>query len=140
MSELKKEDFIDHKYRDEKWQNLVSEIIDYLEGTTDDQWCVDVVKNRDNGNCLFGHVFDFFSKKWGEEKASQGWEWFESAVSTTFYVYPINDGKNPDYPQSTPKERCIALMKNILSGDQLTTMEGIDYAMAEYRANGESKG
>lgn len=46
-------------------------------------------------------------------------ETFEDCISSTFAVYAVNDGKNSDYPQETPKERCLAYILNIIHGKEL---------------------
>lgn len=89
-------------------------IIPYIENTTEDSWCMDVVKTKDGKNCLFGHLFDL--------GGSELMDWFEN-IATTYMVYPVNDGQNPLYPQPTPKQRCIAYLKDLQSGKAKTTYE-----------------
>lgn len=89
-------------------------IIDYLEGTEEQSWCTDVVKTQDGKNCLFGHLFDL--------GGSELMDWFEN-IATTFMVYPVNDGENEKYQQPTPKQRCIAYLKDLKSGKEKTTYQ-----------------
>lgn len=122
---------LDMTNRNEQFYSSLFDFIAYLENTTDDQWCVDVVKNRNGGNCLFGHLWDWAGGDVNEERANQLWAWFENCVSTTHYVYPINDKKNPNYQQDTPKERCVAYLRNVIAGYELTTFESIDSCMLQ---------
>ena len=97
--------------------------IRYLEQTSEDSWCTDVVKNADGTkNCLFGHLADYFGIK-GDENASVCIDTFENAIASSYMVYPINDGKNPHYPQETPKQRCLAYLADLQSGNKLMTPE-----------------
>lgn len=90
-------------------------ILDYLETTTEDNWCLDVVKTTDGKNCLFGHLFDFGGSKL--------MDWFECMCATTYMVYSVNDGTNENYKQSSPKERCIAYIKDLMNGKEKTTYQ-----------------
>ena len=155
MPSVSKSDFINSAIRTDDWKDALSDLISYLDCTSEDQWCVDVVRTKDNKNCLFGHVVEFFSlnaskyrnkdifklaNRGSEESGSDdfgyhcAFNWFDEAVASTFFVYSVNDGKNLSYPQSTPKARCIALVKDILSGNELSTYEGMDYQMAIFNS------
>jgi hypothetical protein len=92
----------------------LNDIINYLETTKEDSWCTDVVKTKDGKNCLFGHLFDL--------GGSELMDWFER-IATTYMLYPVNDGLHPKYQQSTPKERCIAYIKDLQSGKEKTTYQ-----------------
>lgn len=99
----------------------LAKIIDYVKATHENEWCTDVVRNSDGANCLFGHM----SKMDGTDKAyGEAWDWFEETWGTTYYVYPINDGTNPEYQQPTPKQRITAYLDRLLSGEE--------QCMAEY--------
>ena len=102
---------------------FLKEFINYLKRTNDSSWCLDVVKAKDR-NCLMGHLNDYVLNKF--------WDWFEERVSSTYVIYPINDGESDKYKQSTPKERCIAYLENILTGDEDCTYEGMrkEYEMS----------
>lgn len=105
----------------------LQEVISYLEATTDEQWCMDRVRTKDQKkNCLMGHVFAM-----GKDDAdSNKWlNWFEY-IATEYMYYTINDGKEARYPQATPRLRCIAYLKAILNGKEKSTME----YLAEYFA------
>lgn len=94
--------------------HTMTEILQYMENTTEESWCMDVVKTEDNRSCFFGHLFDL-----GGNKLYQNFE----NVATEFMVYPVNDGKNLEYPQETPKQRCVAYLKDLISGKQRCTIQ-----------------
>lgn len=88
--------------------------IQYLLETDESEWQVDTVRNTGNTkNCLFGHLVNFVYGKNYEGSVSSAWDYFESAWSTTYEVYPINDGKDGRYQQTTPRQRCIAFVKDL---------------------------
>ena len=108
--------------QDKTAKESLKHIINYLEATKKDSWCLDVVKTTDGKNCLFGHLFDFGGAKL--------MDWFENVFATTYMVYPVNDGTHPNYKQSSPKERCIAYLKDLQSGKEKTTYQ----IMEEYNS------
>lgn len=75
---------------------------------------------------MFGHIFNWGQARGdGTDRAgSQAWSWFESAWSTTYAVYPVNDGAHSDYQQPTARERSIAYLR---SGEKLSTMESMEW-------------
>ena len=105
-----------------------------LKNTKDTDWCIDVVRNKEGQNCLFGHIHKMGSKgvyidgKFlsGDSGGGRLWDWFECAISSTYQIYLINDGKNPKYQQKTAKERCIAFIENVYSGKEQNTMESME--------------
>ena len=98
-------------------------IIPYMENTTEESWCTDVVKTKDGKNCLFGHLFDL--------GGGELFDWFEN-IATTYMVYPVNDGKNENYQQPTPKQRCVAYLKDLQSGKAKTTYQLMDEEYERY--------
>lgn len=110
-----------------QWFNpeKIHEVIAYLEETTEESWCVDVVRTEDQRNCLFGHLFELG----GSELCNV----FESMYACDQMVYPVNDGNHPKYQQPTPKQRCLAYVRDLASGIEPTTMELMD---AEARRRG----
>ena len=134
----------------------LDDIIAMVESTDEDAWQVDVVRSGDgNRNCFFGHLHaygfqraagltvdivpQFFRDRAPEVGAqdyfaSQLWDWFECAWASTYAIYPVNDGTNPRYPQSTPKQRVLAYLRALAAGDEMTTMESMD---AEFAATQE---
>lgn len=95
----------------------LSRIIEALETTPEESWATDVVRTSDGRNCLFGHLFDIGGGESGRG-GSRLIDYFESVFASTFMVYPVNDGKHRDYQQPTPKQRCIAYLRDIESGVQ----------------------
>ena len=63
--------------------------------------------------------------------ANSVWDVFESSWSTSYVVYPVNDGANPRYQQPTPKQRNIAYLRALAAGEEDTTMVGMQ---KEYEA------
>jgi len=108
-------------------------IIRFLKNTHEDEWCVDVVRNGTT-NCLFGHIMNFFGIG-DDDSIDSAWCFFEHSYSTTYVVYPINDGENPKYQQKTPKLRCIQYLRDILSGKEDTTSQGMERCSREYGGN-----
>lgn len=88
--------------------------IQYCNETDESEWQIDTVRNVGNTkNCLFGHLVNWYYGKDYDGNVSPIWDMFEEIWSTTFYVYDVNDGKNPKYQQSTPKQRCVAYLKDL---------------------------
>jgi len=54
-------------------------------------------------------------------------------------IYPVNDGENRAYPQGTPKERCIAYLKDLRDGKARTTQQIFDEEDARWRAEHASE-
>ena len=106
--------------------NWLHSLLDYLQKTKEDEWCVGVCRKTDTAiqkNCLLGHVFnfgsiDFFGKN-SEKGANAALNFFDN-IATTYIFYPINDGTNPNYQEPTPKQRCVSFLKNILSSKEKT--------------------
>lgn len=107
--------------------NFINKFIAYCETTREDEWCVSVVRSKDlKANCLFGHIFKMFNDN--DQLGNKFWEFFEYHYATEYMVYPINDGENLSYQQSTPKQRCLQYLKDLRDGKTKTTL---DY-MREY--------
>ena len=112
-------------------RDRLAQIIGYVKSTREDEWCTDVVRNSDGANCLFGHI----SKMDGTDRAyGEAWDWFEETWGTTYYVYPINDGTNPNYQQPTPKQRITEYLERLLSGDEQCMAEYWESMSAELAA------
>lgn len=108
----------------------VNGLLNYLQNTREDEWLLDKVANKDLSKCcFFGHLFKYAAgKEMDEKKANNFWNYFEEIYATTYMVYPVNDGKNPNYPQETAKQRCIAYLEDLISGKAKKT---IDYLSEE---------
>lgn len=108
----------------------------YMASTREDQWNLDTVRSADGErNCFFGHLFNYGQQlalnagsesATAEKFANRMWEAFEDMWTTTYYVYPINDGKNPKYLQETPRQRCLALLDALWSGEEETTEQSME--------------
>lgn len=115
-------------------QNDLGSFIKYCEKTKPEEWYLHKVRNKGNTrNCLYGHLVNWYYGKDWDGNITPIWDAFEE-VGSTYYIYPINDGQNPKYPQKTARERCIAYLKNIESGDELWTWEAMDKAVKEMKA------
>lgn len=118
------------------WEQVTEKLSDlkpfiaYLENTGEDEWQVNVVRNKGNTrNCMFGHLVNWFYGKDWEGNISPAWDWFEEMWSTSYQIYPINDGQNPRYQQATPKQRVVAYLKNLWLGLEMDTNTGMEYQM-----------
>jgi len=102
----------------------LNQVIKFCDATSEGEWCTDVVRTKDTSkNCLFGHIFNMGDD---QKESNQWWNWFEENVASTYMVYPVNDGTNPKYPQSTPKQRCIAYMRDLLNGKEKTCHQHLE--------------
>ena len=101
----------------------IDSLIEYLEQTNDNDWIVDRVRTTDGKGCVMSHIFDWGG---GDNGGSDTWDWFEEVFATTYMIYPVNDGQHPNYQQSTPKERCIAYIRNLRDGIEKTTQALMD--------------
>ena len=120
----------------ERLSTDLQSFIDYCEETRADEWCVDVVRTKGNKqNCLYGHLVNWYHGKGYEGDVTAIWDAFEEMASS-YYVYPINDGKNPRYPQPTAKERCIKLLENYRDGKELWTWEAMKAESKKYAGAG----
>ncbi len=117
--------------------NDLTEFIDYLQATTDDEWRVDTVRDAANTqNCVMGHLVNWAYGKDFEGNISPVWDAFEERWATTYMIYPVNDGKSPSwmnhtYDQETTKDRVIAYLRNLQDGKEKTT-EQLMEEMEEY--------
>lgn len=105
----------------------LDEVIAHMEGTAEEAWGVGVVRtmNVDGTqlDCFFGHLFSMAPDDRG---GNEMWEWFEGTWSSTYGIYPVNDGKNPAYQQPTPKQRVIAFLRELRSGEEPTTSQWME--------------
>ena len=105
----------------------IQNLINYLEKTKDEDWIIDRVRTNDGRGCIMSHVFDFGGGDERDEKGftkgGQAWDYFEEVWATTYMIYPVNDKENPKYQQATPKQRCIAYIKDLRDGKEKTTQD-----------------
>ena len=130
-------------------------IIDRLDAIPDSRWRVGTVRGAGpdgtTTNCVMGHLFDLGG---GDElvqlpgfRPSTGggllWSWFEECWATTYRIYPVNDGEDPRYRQSTPRERVVAFLRDLRDGLELTTYASMDaesdWRSGRYRTHDEAK-
>lgn len=117
--------------------------IEHLSTTDAQEWQLDRVRGTDEDgaqrNCFFGHLFNWAADQaerlgYAEDPegfASAVWDAFEQGWSTTYVIYPINDGANPEYQQPTAKERVIAYLRNLRDGVEEDTCTGLDRDVAQ---------
>ena len=101
--------------------------IRYLESTTPEEWQVDTVRNKGNTkNCVMGHLVNYVYGKEFTGSISGAWDYFEEAWSSTYVIYPVNDGEDPNYPQDTAKARVIAYLSDLWLGLRTPTWRGME--------------
>lgn len=130
----------DRTIRDWAYKTLadLGPLITHLETTREEDWQTDIVRSGDGTrNCFFGHLH-----AWGGDDAhgSALWDAFEELWSTSYRIYPVNDGKNPDYKQPTAKQRVLAYLRNLGSGAELTTCQSMEAEYQAHLAAQEAKG
>lgn len=107
-----------------EWHDKLAKIISHLESTDEDDWCINIVRSKDQKkNCIMGHIFNMGTN---DKEGNDWWEFFEHEVATTYMVYPVNDGRNKKYSQATPKLRSVAYCKAILSGNEKNVLQYLD--------------
>ena len=100
----------------------LQELIDFLDETPEDSWLVDKVRSKDQKkNCVMGHIYAFCAGGYDKDGGSAGWDYFEECYATTYMIYPVNDGENAKYQQSTPKQRVLAYLRDLRDGKEKTT-------------------
>lgn len=107
-------------------------VIAYMEATDEDAWNLNTVRSKDGTkNCFFGHLFNMTPD---EERANALWGMFEDLYATTYRIYSVNDGENPRYPQSTPKQRILAYLRALAAGEEKTTAQSMDECYQHFLA------
>lgn len=125
------------------WEATVEKIsqldqfIQYLQETREDEWAIDVVRTEGGKkNCLFGHLVNWVYGPDYEGSVTRAWDCFEEMWSSTFEIYPINDGQDPRYTQPTPKQRCIAFMKDLWLAQAVPTWRAMEIDAEQARKRG----
>lgn len=112
-------------------------VISYMETTPEDAWQVNTVRSEDGStNCFFGHLFNMGAN---DAEGSALWDAFESTWATTYRLYPVNDGKNPSYPQATPRQRVLAFLRDLRDGKAMTTEQSMEACYQDYLAEEAAK-
>jgi hypothetical protein len=94
----------------------INEIISYIEKTDEDSWQTEICRSKDDHkNCFLGHLFNL-----GGNDLINEFEWI---WATEFMYFPINDGEDKRYKQSTPKQRIIAYLIDLKDGKTKTTQD-----------------
>ena len=97
-------------------KEILQDVINYLTFTKDEDWCVDVVRSKDQKkNCFLGHLFDF--------GGNLICDIFENGICNEYMYFEINDGTHPNYPQETPKLRVIAYLEDLKDGKEKTILQ-----------------
>lgn len=110
----------------------IDAIIAYMEATTEESWLTDVVRSKDQSrNCFFGHLFAMGGD---DETANYWWALFEETYATTYMIFPVNDGSDPGYPQTTPRQRIVAYLRDLRDGKTPTTQDHMRAMEAEWAA------
>ena len=105
-------------------------VIAYMEATGEDAWRVDTVRSADGKtNCFFGHLFNLGGT---DARGNALWDIFESSWATTYMLYPVNDGQNPEYRQPSPKQRVLAYLRDLDSGTAKNTIQVMDEEYARW--------
>jgi len=124
----------------ETWKDWpLKRIIAYMEATPTTSWTTDVVCSKDGQNCFYGHLHAMGG---GDDQmgGSHLWDFFEECFATTYMLYPVNDGQDPDYPQPTAKARVIAYLKDLDAGKKKTTAELMEEYHQQYKDNRAQQG
>lgn len=104
-------------------------IIEYIENTEEESWNLHFVRSEDGKkNCFFGHLFNYAG---GDERikgielncGSYVWMLFEELFATTYMIFEVNDGDDPEYQQETPKQRVLQYLKDLRDGKAKTTQQ-----------------
>lgn len=105
---------------------FLKDFFSYLSKTNEDDWCTDIcrIEGGKQKNCFIGHFVNFMEIS-DDEIASDAIDLLEGSIITSFIYYQVNDGKHPDYPQSNPKERCLNMVLDLISGKLSMTLEGM---------------
>ena len=102
----------------------LQELIDFLEESTEESWKTDTVRSKDGKtNCVYGHIYAFGAGGYDKDGGIPACDFFEEVWATTYMLYPVNDGEDPRYTQSTPKQRVLAYLKDLRDGKEKNTRE-----------------
>lgn len=108
-------------------------VIAYMEATPEEAWRTGTVRSEDGTtNCFFGHLFAMGGT---DGRGNALWEVFEEEWATTYVVYPVNDGTGTRYLQPTPRQRILAFLHELNTGQVMTTPQSMDEQYAWSLAN-----
>lgn len=93
-------------------EHTLEEYRDYYAGIPEENWCVCSFYGEDKkSRCAIGHLMKPSVYITHPDRLSAA----EGQLDTIFgltNIYRINDGKNPRYQQSTPKQRILAAIED----------------------------
>jgi len=109
-------------------KTLINNFLTYLEKTQDSEWLMEKCADTPELNkcCIVGHFFKFTDITNNQKNANKLWDNFSWDFANEFMFYPVNDGKDKNYQQPTPKQRCIAYLEDLRDGKAETTAEGME--------------
>lgn len=112
----------------EDYKRFLTEFIPYLESKPDEEWIDVIFANSDlSKRCVIFHFLGFVGQDNPDKKTWSNLDWYEANVCFIQRAgCEVNDGNHPDYQQSTPKERSITYLKNLLEGKELTPLQMMD--------------
>lgn len=95
----------------------LSDVIAYLDSTDPESWWPGPTYRSPDGtrHCALSHI----EVQYGMPVM----EWFESRWSTSYMIGSVNDGNDKGYQQESPKERCMAYLRALADGSELSTEE-----------------
>ena len=113
------------------YKKFLADFIPYLESKPEDTWIDVVFANKDTSKrCVIYHFLGFVGQDNPDSKIENNLDWYEANVCFIQRAgCEVNDANHPDYQQTTPKQRSIAYLKNLLAGKELTPMELLDQFM-----------
>lgn len=117
-----------NEFHDQPSLDRLDRAIALLEGTDPDTWWAGPTYRSPCGryHCALAHL----EVAWGMSEM----EAFESEWSNSYVLGLINDGRNPKYPQPTPKERSLAYLYALRRGEEDSILEGMDRDFRAFKA------
>lgn len=90
-----------------------------LEATDPESWWPGPTYRSPCGqyHCALAHI----EAAWGMDEMER----FEGEWANSYMIGGVNDGKNPDYPHPTPKERVLAYLNALADGDEPSIHESM---------------
>jgi hypothetical protein len=102
------------------------DIVAFLESTSRESWWAGPTFRSPCGtrHCVLAHI----ERRWG----AAGMDEFEATYSTSYVIgAAVNDCASDRYPQEHPKGRCVAFLRAMLAGEELTTVESMERCAAQ---------
>ena len=120
-------------------EKLINDFIKYLEETQNSEWLLDKCADTPQLKkcCVVGHFFKFADITKNQRNANKLWDNFSYDFANEYMLYPVNDGKDKDYQQAAPKQRCIAYLRDLRDGKAKTTKDFMEEGMKEWEAKND---